>query len=102
MDPERRDDGCSHGREVSGIVPCNDRHGGCVDAVLSVDFGGGAAGEEFHRDHFEKGMTEDLAEVHSRDAFFKHLEARVVAVFINFCIIVCILHDVELSNQNLS
>jgi len=100
MDAECRDDGCPNGGKMRRIVAGDDRHGGCVDAVLGVDFGGGTSGEEVRRDHFEEGLTEDFAEEHSRDTFFKHLEAGVDAVFIDFCVIGCVLHDVELYSQN--
>ena len=100
MDAECRDDGCPNGGKMRRIVAGDDRHGGCVDAVLGVDFGGGTAGEEVGGDQFEEGLTEDFTEEHSRDTFFKHLEARVNAVFIDFIVVACVLQDVELSNQN--
>ena len=82
-----------------GIVSCDDGHGGCIDAILSVDFGGRTAREELYRDHFEENLTEDFAEEHARDAFFEHLEARVDAVFIDIGVVFCILHDVELQSE---
>jgi len=83
---------------MRGIVACNDGHGGCVDAVLSVDFGGGTPGEEFRRDHFEEGVTENFTEKHSRNTFFEHLEARVDAVFVDLRVVFCVLHHVELDD----
>jgi hypothetical protein len=96
-DAELVDDDVMYLCEVGGRVCGDGGHGGCVDAVLFVEGLGGVADEELgFTDEGLEGLTEDFAEEHSRDAFFKHLEAGVDTVVVDHFIVCSVLHHVQL------